>query len=111
MFSTLAIFLFFAVFSYVAYKIIRYSAFQMRTQAILNRFVTKSRTANGGSTQPIYDLNHSMTSEARTREIRFLENLFDSEKPLFQKIREARSAAAGATRGGQPPEEEPYLLS
>lgn len=71
-------FIFFVIFTYAAYRILKHSAPQLRVTAQLNRLVADASPVHLGGWQPAYDFNSSMTNEMRAREVNQLERVFES---------------------------------
>lgn len=70
--------LFYCVLGYVAYRIMKYAAPQMRTQAHLNRLVNGALPVQHGGWQPAYDFDSSMSDEFRLRQVNQLERVYES---------------------------------
>jgi hypothetical protein len=67
----------FAVLCYAAYRILKYSAPQMKTQVHLNKLIAGQKPIQQGGWQPTYDLISALTNEMRLREINQLERVFE----------------------------------
>lgn len=71
------LFIFFLVMGYAAYRILKYVAPQMKTQANLNKLVKGQSPVQQGGWQPSYDLIEALTNEMRSKEVNQLERVFE----------------------------------
>lgn len=91
-------------FGYAAYRILKSSISQMRTDAILTKFASSGEGVESGI--PGHDYDATISDQARKEEFFELERAFQNDVTFLERLRDRRTPQIGELRKAPPQDEE-----